>query len=123
MTRKVSIHTSRVAMPLAYASIFPLALGTFAIGTEGFMIAPLLPTVAADLGVSVPTAGHLVTAFAFAFALSSPVLTVLTGSVDRRRLLISALIGFSLANVMACWSEGSWGVMSPRPLLPLAAAL
>ncbi len=123
MTRQVAIHTSRVAMPLAYASIFPLALGTFAIGTEGFMIAPLLPTVAADLGVSVPTAGHLVTAFAFAFALSSPVLTVLTGSVDRRRLLISSMIAFALANVMACVSEGYWGVMSARLLLALAAGL
>jgi predicted MFS family arabinose efflux permease len=123
MTRQVTIHTSRMEMRLAYAAIFPLALGTFAIGTEGFMIAPLLPTVAADLGVSVSTAGHLVTAFAFTFALSSPILTVLTESVDRRRLLISSMIAFALANVMACVSEGYWGVMSARLLLALAAGL
>ena len=60
------------------APIYWMALGTFAIGTESFMIAPLLPKIAADLSVSVSTAGQLVTAFTLALALSSPVLTALT---------------------------------------------
>ena len=65
--------------------IYWLALGTFAIGTEGFMIAPLIPSMAADLKVGASSAGLLVTAFALAYALSSPVLTALTGNYDRRR--------------------------------------
>lgn len=52
--------------------LYWLALGAFAIGTEGFMIAPLLPGIASSVGVSVAAAGQLVTAFALAYALSSP---------------------------------------------------
>ena len=71
--------------------LYWLALGTFAVGTESFMIAGLLPGMAADLGVGIATAGQLVTAFAFAYALSSPVLTALTGRINRRSLLIWAI--------------------------------
>src|SRR5271167_4748903 len=63
------------------ARLYWLALGTFAIGTEGFMIAPLLPDLARDLSVSLAAAGQLVTVFALTYALSSPVLTALTGDV------------------------------------------
>ncbi|WP_062378592.1 MFS transporter [Pseudomonas abietaniphila] len=61
--------------------LYWLALGTFAVGTESFMIAGLLPGMAKDLGVSVATAGQLVTVFALAYALSSPVLAALTGNL------------------------------------------
>jgi MFS family permease len=74
------------------ARLYWLALGTFAIGTEGFMIAPLLPDLAGDLSVSLVTAGQLVTVFALTYALSSPVLTALTGDIDRRRLLIGSML-------------------------------
>ncbi len=46
--------------------IFWLALGSFAISTEGFVISSLLPDIAADAGISVPLAGSLITAFALA---------------------------------------------------------
>jgi predicted MFS family arabinose efflux permease len=55
-----------------------LSLGAFAIGTEGFMIAGLLPALAHDLDVGLPAAGHLVTAFSVAYAIGAPVLAVLT---------------------------------------------
>ena len=73
------------------ASLWWLCLGAFAIGTEGFMIAGLLPVLAADLGVSVPAAGQLVTVFAITYAVGSPVMATLPGNVDRRRVLIGAL--------------------------------
>jgi MFS family permease len=56
-----------------------LTVGAFAIGTEGSMVAGLLPTLAHDLNVSLPAAGHLVTAFSLAYALGAPVIAVLTG--------------------------------------------
>ncbi|SEG80053.1 MFS transporter [Paenibacillus sp. UNC499MF] len=59
--------------------IFWLALGGFALGTEGYMIGGLLPTLAAALHVSTALAGQLVTAFALVYAVSSPLLTTLTG--------------------------------------------
>ncbi len=109
--------------PGSTARLYWLALGTFAIGTEGFMIAPLLPDLARDLSVSVVSAGQLVTVFALTYALSSPVLTALTGDVNRRRLLIASMLGFAAANCVA-WSANSYGtLMAARVLLAIAAGL
>ena len=66
--------------------VFFLALGTFAIGTESFMIAPLLPKMSADLSVPIAAVGSLVTIFTLTLAITSPILTALTGSLNRRTL-------------------------------------
>jgi DHA1 family inner membrane transport protein len=58
----------------------------FAIGTDGDVIAGILPTVAADLGASLAAAGQLVTMFAIAFALGSPLLSGVAARVPQRRL-------------------------------------
>jgi predicted MFS family arabinose efflux permease len=105
------------------APIYWLAVGTFAIGTEGFMIAPLLPGMATDLRVSVWAVGQLVTVFALSYAVSSPILTALTGSVDRRNLLILSMTAFALANMVAWAARDYWWVMGARILLALAAGL
>jgi predicted MFS family arabinose efflux permease len=117
-----------LAMPTAFFSktmtpIYWMALGTFAIGTEGFMIAPLLPRLAGDLSVSVAAAGQLVSVFALAYAFSSPILTALTGNLDRRRLLVLSMIGFALANVFAFAAKDYRTLMAARVLLAVAAGL
>lgn len=66
----------------ALTSLMWLTLGAFAIGTEGFMIAGLLPALARDLNVGLPAAGHLVTAFSLAYAIGAPVMAVLTAGVQ-----------------------------------------
>lgn len=103
--------------------LYWLALGTFAVGTESFMIAGLLPGMAKDLDVSVATAGQLVTVFALAYALSSPVLAALTGNLNRRRLLIGAMALFAVANLLAFTACGYWSLMAARLVLALAAAV
>lgn len=103
--------------------LYWLALGTFAVGTESFMIAGLLPGMAKDLDVSVATAGQLVTVFALAYALSSPVLAALTGNLNRRRLLIGAMALFAVANLLAFTASGYWSLMAARLVLALAAAV
>jgi predicted MFS family arabinose efflux permease len=60
-----------------------LAIGTFAIGTDAFVIGGVLPAVARSLGVSTSSAGLLVTAFAVAYAISGPVLAVGTPRLPR----------------------------------------
>jgi MFS family permease len=75
------------------SSLIWLTLGAFAIGTEGFMIAGLLPALARDLNVGLPAAGHLVTAFSLAYAIGAPVMAVLTAGLERRRLLAVAMGG------------------------------
>jgi predicted MFS family arabinose efflux permease len=105
------------------APIYWMALGTFAIGTEGFMIAPLLPRLAGDLTVSVAAAGQLVSVFALTYAFSSPILTALTGALNRRRLLVLSMVGFGLANVVAFAAKDYWTLMAARVLLAVAAGL
>lgn len=103
-------------------SLIWLTLGAFAIGTEGFMIAGLLPVLAQDLNVGLPAAGHLVTAFSLAYAIGAPVMAVLTAELERRRLLAIAMGGFALANLLAALAQGYTGLLAARLLLALSAA-
>src|SRR2546426_8698008 len=105
------------------AARYWLALGSFATGTVGFMIAAIHPNIAADLAVLVALAGSLISIFALAYALSSPILTTLTGRVDRRKLLLAAMTIFSLANVVAASTHTYWGLAAARVLLACAAGL
>ncbi|WP_339949276.1 MFS transporter [uncultured Albimonas sp.] len=106
---------------LAPAAI--LALGTFAIGAEGFMIAPLLPTMAEDFGLSVPATASLVVAFTLALALSSPLSTALTGALNRRTVLLLAMGVFTAANLAAALGPGFWGLMGARIAMAVCAGL
>jgi predicted MFS family arabinose efflux permease len=99
-----------------------LTLGAFAIGTENFMIAGLLPALARDLNVGLPAAGHLVTAFSLTYAIGAPVMAVLTAGLERRRLLAIAMGGFTLANLLAALAPGYFGLLAARLLLALSAA-
>lgn len=104
-------------------SLYLLALGTFAVGTEGFMIAGILPKIASDLAVSMTAVGQLVTVFAFAYALSSPILTALSGHLKRSTVLIGAMGFFVAANVFAALAPGYGWLMAARVLLAFAAGL
>jgi predicted MFS family arabinose efflux permease len=68
-----------------------LALGTFAVGTGGFVIAGILPPIPGSLRVGVKTAGQLVAASAIAYAVCFPVLAAATGRWPRRVLLAASL--------------------------------
>jgi predicted MFS family arabinose efflux permease len=105
------------------APLVLLALGTFATGTESFMIAPLLPKLATDLSVSVAVAGQLVTVFALTYAVSSPVLSALTAGIERRKLLIASMAAFAVANVIASVANSYWELLIARILLACAAGL
>lgn len=109
-------------MPGSLNCLIWLTLGAFAIGTEGFMIAGLLPTLARDLNVGLVAAGHLVTAFSLAYAIGAPVMAVLTAGLERRRLLAVAISGFTLANLLAALAPGYFGLLAARLLLALSAA-
>jgi predicted MFS family arabinose efflux permease len=81
-----------------------LALGAFAIGTESYTLAGLLPMLSADLGVTVALAGQLITAFALAYAVGSPLLAVATADTDRRFVLLGSITTFGLFNVLAAFA-------------------
>ncbi|MEE1783447.1 MFS transporter [Streptomyces sp. SP17BM10] len=100
-----------------------LALGTFAVGTDSMVVAGILGPVAADLGVSVPAAGQLVTVFALGYALLAPVLAALTARWPRRRLLLTALAVFTAANALSALAPTFAALLATRVLAAAGAAL
>ncbi len=77
---------------------FALAVGGFAIGTTEFATMSLLPYFAHDLGISAPTAGHVISAYALGVVVGAPLIAVLAARIARRTLLIGLMIVFALAN-------------------------
>ena len=104
-------------MPLA---LWALTLSAFAIGTTEFVIVGLIPTIAASLGVSVPSAGLLVSLYALGVAVGAPVLTALTGRVPRKQLLIGLMMLFTVGNLVAWMAPGYGALMAARVLTGLA---
>src|SRR3546814_20868903 len=82
-------------MPL---SLLILALSAFAIGTTEFVIMGLLPEVAADLGVSIPGAGWLVTGYALGVAIGAPFMALATPRLPRKAALVALMGLFIIAN-------------------------
>ena len=104
-------------MPLA---LFALTLAAFAIGTTEFVIVGLIPTIAADLGVSVPSAGLLVSLYALSVAVGAPLLTAATGRVPRKALLVGLMALFTLGNLVAWQAPGYGTLVAARVLTGLA---
>jgi predicted MFS family arabinose efflux permease len=104
-------------MPLA---LWALTLSAFAIGTTEFVIVGLIPTIAASLQVSVPSAGLLVSLYALGVAIGAPVLTALTGRVPRKLLLLALMLLFTAGNLVAWMAPGYGALMAARVLTGLA---
>jgi MFS transporter, DHA1 family, inner membrane transport protein len=100
-----------------------LAIGTFAVGTDAFVIAGVLPSIASSLNVGLAAAGQLVTVFSLAYALTAPVLGVLTAGWPRRAALVAALAAFTAGNVLTALAPGYGLVLASRVLAAAGAAL
>jgi len=103
------------------AKIFCLALGTFVLGTDAFIVAGILPRLAADYGVSVGTAAQVVTAFSLVYAIGAPLFATLLGNVPRRPLLLVALALFVVPN-LASMRSTTFGMMIASRVVAAAAA-
>jgi len=104
-------------MPLA---LWALALSAFAIGTTEFVIVGLIPTIAASLQVSVPSAGLLVSLYALGVAIGAPLLTAITGRVPRKQLLFGLMVLFTIGNLVAWMAPDYTALMAARVLTGLA---
>jgi DHA1 family inner membrane transport protein len=104
-------------MPIA---LLALTISAFAIGTTEFVIVGLIPTIAADLGVSLPSAGLLVSLYALGVAVGAPVLTALTGKVPRKALLLGLMALFTVGNLVAWQAPGYESLIVARILTGLA---
>jgi MFS transporter, DHA1 family, inner membrane transport protein len=83
---------------------FVLALGGFAIGTTEFATMSLLPYLAQDLQISVPVAGHVISAYALGVVVGAPLIAVLSARLPRRTLLIALMGFYSLANGLSAFA-------------------
>lgn len=104
-------------MPLA---LWALALSAFAIGTTEFVIVGLIPTIAASLQVSLPSAGLLVSLYALGVAIGAPLLTAMTGRVPRKQLLLGLMVLFTIGNLVAWMAPDYTALMAARVLTGLA---
>jgi len=91
-------------------SLFILALSAFAIGTTEFVIMGLLPDVAADLGVSIPGAGWLVTGYALGVAIGAPFMAMATARLPRKAALVT-LMGIFIVGNLLCALASDYDVL------------
>lgn len=104
-------------MPFA---LWALTLSAFAIGTTEFVIVGLVPTIAQDLSVSLPSAGLLVSLYAAGVAVGAPVLTALTGRWPRKTVLLSLMALFVAGNLFAWQAPGYESLIIARIITGLA---
>src|ERR1700758_4533399 len=96
--------------------LLALAISAFGIGTTEFVIMGLLPEVAADLKVSIPSAGLLVSGYALGVAVGAPILAVLTSSMPRKRALTLLLGLFIAGNALSAIAPGYYSLLAARVL-------
>tara|TARA_R110001583_G_scaffold137631_2_gene289242 strand:- start:73 stop:1254 length:1182 start_codon:yes stop_codon:yes gene_type:complete len=104
-------------MPIA---LLALTLSAFAIGTTEFVLVGLVPTIAQDLGVSLPSAGLLVSLYALGVAIGAPVLTALTGRWNRKTVLLTLMALFIAGNLLAWIAPSYDSLIVARVLTGLA---
>jgi DHA1 family inner membrane transport protein len=100
-------------------AVLALSVGAFGIGVTEFAPMGLLPVIAHDLGVSIPTAGLLISAYALGVVIGAPLMTLTTGRVPRRTLLIVLAGIFTAGNLLAAVSTGYGMLMVARILTSL----
>ncbi|MFF7880121.1 MFS transporter [Streptomyces sp. NPDC007896] len=98
-------------MPLA---LLALAVGAFGIGTTEFVMMGLLPDVADDLHISIPSAGHLVSAYALGVVIGAPLLAAATARMSRRKVLIALMGLFVAGNALSAFAPDYHWLLAAR---------
>ncbi|WP_321796857.1 MFS transporter [Caballeronia sp. J97] len=103
--------------------LLTLALGMFALGTDSFVFAGILPEIAHSFGVSIGAAGQLISVYALSYALLGPTIAALAANVGRKRLLLSGIGLFVLANLGTIVAPNLGIALATRALAGLGAAM
>ncbi|MER7758784.1 Cmx/CmrA family chloramphenicol efflux MFS transporter [Streptomyces sp. NPDC097619] len=106
-------------MPVA---VYVLGLSVFALGTSEFMLSGLLPPIAEDMGVSIPRAGLLISAFAVGMVIGAPLLAVATLRLPRRTTLVALITLFGLGQVAGALAPSYELLFASRVVAALACA-
>ncbi|WP_288798991.1 MFS transporter [uncultured Arsenicicoccus sp.] len=100
-------------------AILALAVGGFAIGTTEFASMGMLPEIARGVGIDIPTAGHLISAYALGVVVGAPTLGVLGSRLPRRRVLVALMALFAVAHLASLLVTSYWPLMLVRFLAGL----
>lgn len=115
----VAAERTRARMPVA---VYVLGLSVFALGTSEFMLSGLLPPIAEDMGVTIPQAGLLISAFAIGMVVGAPLLAVATLRLPRRTTLVSLISLFGLGQVAGALAPSYELLFASRIVSALACA-
>jgi DHA1 family inner membrane transport protein len=80
-------------------AIFALAIGGFAIGTTEFVTMGLLPQIASGVGITIPAAGHVVSAYALGVVVGAPLIATLAARMQRKSVLVWLMVAFAAGNI------------------------
>ena len=102
-----------------WLAVVALALGGFGIGTTEFVAMGLLPDIANGLGVSEPTAGHVISAYALGVVVGAPLIAAITARMARRKLLLGLIAVFTVGNLASMLAPSYETLMAARFLAGL----
>ncbi|MCP3807834.1 MFS transporter [Paenibacillus sp. Lou8.1] len=103
--------------------VYILAIVSFLVGTSQYIIAGILDQISATMGITVAAAGQLITVYSLAYAIGTPILMAVTAKWDRRKLLLSSLGLFAVANVLSFALPGFGMFIAARILMALGAGM
>ncbi|AIW41053.1 MULTISPECIES: MFS transporter [Paenibacillus] len=103
--------------------VYILAIVSFLVGTSEYIISGVLDQIATTMGITVSAAGQLITVFSLAYAIGTPILMAVTAKWDRRKLLLSSLGLFAVANVLSFVLPGFGMFIAARILMALGAGM
>ncbi|WP_246065711.1 MFS transporter [Geodermatophilus aquaeductus] len=106
--------TATLATPRVALALVALALGGFAIGTTEFVTMGLLPDIAGGVGVDIPTAGHVISAYALGVVVGAPVIAALGARLPRRALLVGLMAAFLAGNALSALAPGNTTLLLAR---------
>jgi DHA1 family inner membrane transport protein len=106
-----------------WAAVVLLAVSIFIVGTSELVIAGILPSIAADLDVSIAQAGYLVTAYALSFAVVTPLVALGVGGRERKPLLLGCLVVFGLGNALSIVAPSFPALMVARVVSAASAGV
>jgi MFS transporter, DHA1 family, inner membrane transport protein len=99
---------------LRWLAVFALALGGFGIGTTEFVAMGLLPDISKSLGITEPTAGHIISAYALGVVVGAPLIAALTARMERKTLLLGLMVVFTVANLASMFAPTYGTLMAAR---------
>lgn len=100
-----------------------LALGMFALGTDSFVVAGVLPEISRTFHINIGAAGQMTTAYAITYALMAPVIAAVAADVPRKRMLLTALGIFGIANLITASAPNFGVAIGSRILAGVGAAM